>query len=249
MFVHPSHETAPTCRWALLIIAGMVSFSSPLSRADEITLPAVWQYDRADIETIKMHTRQILSEPALAPRTTFWQWLWEKFSRWEKPDFHLGSDWAKLIWSVTFIWCVLALLAILTHLIWTIYLLIWPNRRRRNRTAGPGVEPVKSTSFDDLYRTAQALAEKGAFSEAIGVMMVALLRLLDSAGIVRFHESKTNGDYVREYPSGFTGRNEFRKFVLVAERAVYGHFPCDHQTYWQMNSLMECIRSRATRKA
>ena len=96
---------------------------------------------------------------------------------------------------------------------------------------------------------AQTLAEKGAFFEAISVMMVALIRLLDSIGVVRFHESKTNGDYVREYPSGLTSRNEFRQFVLIFEQIVYGRFHCDHQTYGQMNFLMEQIRNSVSQKA
>lgn len=249
MIINCSNETAPICRLLLLIITGIISFSPRLSRADEIAIEGISQFDRADVETIKMHTGQILSEPALASRKTFWQWLGDKFSRWKRPNLDLGSGWATFIRSVILIWCVLALLAILAHLIWTIRLLVWPNRHRQNAITGSSSIAVKITSFEELYKMAQELAEKGAFAEAISLLILALLRLLDSVGTIRFHESKTNGDYVREYPSDHVGRNEFRRFVLIFEQTIYGSFRGDRQTYSQMNSLMEHIHNCVTQKA
>lgn len=249
MPVNRSHETVPAHGFLLLIIAEVVSSWSALGRADVTERERTSHFARPDVETIRMYTRQVLSDPALASRKTLWQWFKEKVAHWNRPRFEPGSGWATFIWFVVLIWCILTLLAILAHLIWTVRLMIWPNRRRQNATAGPGSEPVKIISFDKLYNIARELAEKGAFSEAISVMMVALLRLLDCAGVVGFHESKTNEDYVREYPPGVGGRNEFGQFVIVVERTVYGRFPCDHQTYWQANSLMERIRNCVTGKA
>jgi hypothetical protein len=231
------------------MIAGIVSFSPHLSRGDEAGPGGTSQFDRAEVETIRMHTRQILSDPDLAARTTFWQWLGGKFSKWEKPDFKLGSGWTKFILWVLIIWCVLTLLAILAHLIWTVRLLVWPNSHRQNTMGGSSHEPLKNMSLEELYKRVQKLAEKGAFAEAISVMIVALLRLLDSVGTIRFHESKTNGDYVREYPSDHVGRSEFRQFVLIFEQAIYGRLHGERQTYSQMNSLMEQIRNCVTQKA
>ncbi len=249
MSVNRNYETVPAHGFLLLIIAGVVSSWFALGRADESELERTSAFDRPNVETIRMYTRQILSDPTLASRKTLWQWFKEKFGHWDRPRLALGSGWATLIWSVVLIWCILTLLAILAHLIWTLRLMTGPNRRRQNATAGPGSEPVRIISFEELYKIARELAAKGAFSEAISVMMVALLRLLDCASVVGFHQSKTNEDYIREYPSGIGGRNEFRQFVVVVERTVYGRFPCDHQTYWQANSLMERIRNCVTRKA
>lgn len=249
MVVNRSNEIAWICGWVLLAIAGITTFATRPCRADEIIQSETWQFERADVDTIRMHTRQILSEPNLAPRETFWQWLKEKFSKWEKPDLHMGSGWATLIWSVLVIWAVLTLVAILIHAIWTIRVLIWPGALRRNATGAQSSGTVKVTSFEELSGMARALAEKGAFFEAISVMMVAMLRLLDSIGIVHFHESKTNGDYVREYPSDLTSWNEFKTFVLIFEQTVYGRFHCDRQTYGQMNSLMEQICIDVSQKA
>ena len=249
MSINRSNETTPTCRLLLLIIAGIVSFSPRMSRADEVARREISQFDRADVDTIKMHTRQILSEPDLAVSKTFWQWLAGKFSKWKRPQINLRSGWAKLIVWILFIWCVLTLVAILAHLIWTVGLLVWPNTHRQNVISGSGSERVRSMSFEELYERARELAEKGAFAEAISFMIVAMLRLLDSVGTIRFHESKTNGDYVREYPSDHAGRSEFRQFVLVFEQTIYGRLHGDRQTYSKMNSLMEQIRNCVTQKA
>ena len=248
MVENRSNEITRICGWLLLAIAGITAFVAPACRAEESAVPEAWQFERADANAIRLYTRQILSEPNLAPRKTFWQWLKEKFSKWEKPDLQVGSGWGKLLWSVLVIWAVLTLVAILVHAIWTVRVLIWPSALRRNATGAPSSETVPIISFEELYKTAQALAEKEAFYEAISMMMVAMLRLLDSIGIVHFHESKTNGDYVREYPSGLTYRNEFKKFVLIFEQTVYGRFHCDRRTYGQLNSLMEQIHTGVKEK-
>jgi hypothetical protein len=249
MSINYRNEIADNCKLLLLITAGILSALSSLSRADETAIIRTSPFERADVETIKMHTRQILSEPALASRKTFQQWLLEKFSKWKRPEFDLGSGWATLIWSVILIWCILTLSAILVHLIWTIRLYIRPNSHRKKTASGAGSKQVRITSFEELYIIAKELADKGAFSEAISAMLAGLLRLLDSLGTLCFHESKTNGDYIREYPSNLAGRNEFRKFILIFEQVIYGRFCCDRQTYSQLNSLMECIRNGVTQKA
>lgn len=249
MLTNRSDEASPAYGFLLLITAGIVSSWSPGGHADEFAAERATRFDRVDAETIKMHTRQILSEPALASRTTPWQWFRERLGRWRGPHLELGSGWATFAWYVILIWCILTLLAIFVHLIWTIRLVIWPNARGQNATAGPGSEPVETISFEELCKIARELAEKGAFCEAISTMILGLLCWLDSTGTIRFHRSKTNGDYVREYPSDLAGWNEFRQFVLTFEQRIYGSAPCDHQTFWQMNALMECIREGITKKA
>lgn len=249
MLINRSNETAVTRRLLLLIIAGIVTLSPRLSRADTVAPREISQFDRADADAIKMHTRQILSEPDLAARKTFWQWLGEKIFTGGLPSLNLRSGWAKLVVWILLIWCVLTLVAILAHLIWTVALLVWPTTHRQNVMSGSGSERVRSMSFEELYERAHELAEKGAFAEAISSMIVAMLRLLDSVGTIRFHESKTNGDYVREYPSDHVGRSEFRQFVLVFEQIIYGRLHGDRQTYSKMSSLMEQIRNCVTQKA
>ncbi|NQT20660.1 MAG: DUF4129 domain-containing protein, partial [Planctomycetes bacterium] len=77
----------------------------------------------------------------------------------------------------------------------------------------------------------------------IGLMMVALLRWLERADVLRFHQSKTNGDYVREYPQQGPGGGDFRKFALDFDAAVYGGALCDRRSYEHMNIIFERIIS------
>ena len=248
MLISHSKTTVPTRRFLLLIIAGII-FSLPvLSHADGIADPVTSQFDRVDAETIKMLTHQILSEPGFAPRKTFWQWLGEKFSKWDGPKFDLGSGWKAFILSFIVFWCVLTLLAILIHFVWTICLWIRPNSNSSGSNSGLCSESVKVTSFEELLKITQELAKKEAFREAISVMIAALLRWLDFRGIVHFHESKTNGDYIREYPLSYAGRKEFKTFVLMFEQTIYGGLGGDGKMYRKMNSLMEYIHNCVTQE-
>lgn len=244
-----SKETSLTGSIVVLILAGVV-FSLPvLLQADVVEQPGSSQFDRVDVETIKIQTNQILSEPSFSPRKTFWQWFSEKFSRWKGPRFDFGPGWSTFILSIIIIWCVLTLIAILIHLIWTLHLLIWPNRNSFVSMEGAGSESVKVTSFEELFKIARELAKKEAFREAISILIVALLRWLDFRGIVRFHESKTNGDYAREYPSDYAGQSEFKAFVVMFEQVIYGGLQGNCETYQKMNSLMEHIHNSAWPKA
>jgi hypothetical protein len=89
----------------------------------------------------------------------------------------------------------------------------------------------------------QRLAELGRFREALGMMMLVLLRRLDERGIVRFNPGKTNGDYVREYPSVGPGREEFQSFSGTFDVLVYGGGSCRQETYRNMQSLFEQVQS------
>jgi len=99
-----------------------------------------------------------------------------------------------------------------------------------------------SASYDDLQARMRVLAAKGAFRPALGVMMVALLRWLDRAGVVKFHASKTNGDYLRDYARARAGAGYFRRFVLAFDAIAYGGVTCGPRTYERMLDLFEEIR-------
>lgn len=79
-------------------------------------------------------------------------------------------------------------------------------------------------------------------------MMGALLRRLDEIGALRFHESKTNGDYVKEYIPDFTERKDFERFVLAFDTTVYGGGTCRRQTYQNLNEIFEQICNNAAKK-
>jgi hypothetical protein len=75
------------------------------------------------------------------------------------------------------------------------------------------------------------------------VLMVLLLKRLHAASVVRFHESKTNGDYVFEFPRSRAERAEFRQFVGLFDGTIYGAAECDQGLYRRMKILFEACLS------
>jgi hypothetical protein len=203
-------------------------------------------YARAEAETIRTHVQEILSDPRFAPHKTFWQWLREKLVRWGGP--HLPEGVKKFIEWVVILWCILTLLAIFAHLAWTIWLLVRPQRGAPGSELPAGAEDYENASFEQLWERSAELARHSAFRAAIGVLLVALLRQLDALKVLHFHKSKTNGEYVREYPGQRAGRLEFVQFVAAFERNVYGGSPVAGPTYATMTTLAKQVVSNASSK-
>ena len=198
-------------------------------------------YERADAETIRTHARDIVADPRFARRISFADWLRQKLGRWERPETRL-PDWLGqgLVWTII-VWCVLTLVAILAHLVWTIWLLVRPASQLGSGAGSASADSYDSATFEQLWQRSAELARQRAFRDAVGVLALALLRRLESMQILRYHKSKTNGEYVREYPGERPGRREFGEFVATFERTVYGGLPVQEQTHQTMSTLAERI--------
>jgi hypothetical protein len=203
-------------------------------------------YTRPDAETIRMHVQKILAEPRFATHKTFWQWLKEKLARWEGPRLSEGVK--KIIFWVVLAWCLLTLLAIFIHLGWTIWLLVRPPKSSPGATLPAGSERYENASFEQLWEHAAELARAGSFRAATGVLLVALLRRLDSLKVLHFHKSKTNGEYLREYPSHDAGRHSFAQFIATFERSIYGGSEVAGPAYETMSTLAKQVLSDASQK-
>ena len=199
--------------------------------------------ERADAATIRTEVRNILSEPRFAPRRTFLQWLADKLSGWKGPSLGLPKSLTTVLFYIFLVWCVLTLLAILAHLVWTVVVTVKGSAKgsgmswRRADTASEG-----EATYDELCREMRRLAEQGLFRRATGVMMRALLCWLDRVEAVTFHHSKTNGDYVREYTRELPQRDGFRRFAVGFDVLVYGNAPCEAATYERMKTLFEQVQ-------
>jgi hypothetical protein len=201
-------------------------------------------FDRPDAATIEQAVQAILSDPRFAPRTTLLQWLLSRLSDWELPRVNLSEGWVRVVlWAVT-IWCVLALLAILGHIAWTLALLV-RSRSVHGRTGAKRgrFRPGHVSSYEELCDQMDGLAAQGALREAVSVMMLALLRWLDGAGVVRLHQSKTNGDYAREYAAARPGSDLFRRLALAFDGIIYGGTPCRPAEYARMHSMYEQVQN------
>lgn len=204
--------------------------------------PAQWTSGRADDATIRQETQRVVSQPRFAARWSLWEWLGKRLSRLLRFVEPAGT-WGKVVFWIVAAWCVLALLAILGHLVWTVVTLVRGKRAGHGGPAGIAIHPeLRGLSYTALWARMQQLAQDGRFRDAIGVMMAALLRWLEQASALRFHESKTNGDYVREFSAGQTGREDFRRFVNAFDLAVYGGQPCEEASFRIMKRLFERVR-------
>jgi hypothetical protein len=197
-------------------------------------------YKRVEAEAIRTHLQDILSQPQYQPQKTFKQWLFEKFSSWDMPDLKLSSQWVELLIWILIVWCVLALAAILIHFLWTLWVML-----KSGSNTGPA-KPDRGDSDADLS-CEQLLAKAreqemaGLYLSGIRYLIKSLIRRLDDMRIVQFHESKTNGDYLREYPKDNRTIRDFMEFISLFELAFYGRSLNARQAYQQMMNLYSAI--------
>ncbi len=218
----------------------------PVAAADDRDFkPAA--YERPDAQDIGAETRRVLSDQRFAPRWSFWDWLREKMSGGYTPQ--PGAGFVTFLGWVLLILCALAILALLGLVVWAI-IVTWQGRARKpiRGAAQSHADLVRTASFDRLFEMMRSAVARGDYSEAAGLMMIALLRSLSNRKIVHLHDSKTNGDYVREYPVELHSRDLFRRFVLAFDATVYGRRACGHGDYQTLNTLFHRIRSDAVKK-
>ncbi len=209
----------------------------------------VVRFQRPDPDTVRSEARDILSHRRFAPRVSlferFVQWLREKLPWLKLPALGDGSVAAVITLVLLGVGAIVLVALIAYGVHWLVLYL--RGERGKGFHAGPvRFERAADRSFAALCRTMRELAEQGRYRDAIGVMMGALLHRLDDAEMVAFHDSKTNGDYVVEFPAHRSGRSEFHRFALAFDDTIYGGSACDQGTYQQMNDMFERVLVHAT---
>ncbi len=233
-----------------ILIGLLVGISGFLLDARAQSTVVAESFVRPDVAAIRAQIRSILSDPDFAPRKSAWQWLTEKLSHIDAPDWNLPPWLGEgLIWLLL-IWCLLTLLAIIAHLIWTLIVFL------RNKGGHFGANwrnsiPVAQgrLTFEEICRQMEELAAVGRYRESLALMILALVCLLDRRGILRLRESKTNGEYLREYPFERGDRAEFCQFVLAAEDYVYGGSTCPPHIYRELFSRFDRLRQNVQQDA
>ena len=241
------HSALRTPHSALLFAAGPAASRALPSRPGRAVPgpPPFARYERLPAADIKAETKQVLADPRFTDRVSFWGWLLDKLSDWRLPQVDWGSDLARVVLWVVTIACVMTLAAILAHLGWTIAMLLGIGGHRRDGERSKphfGLIPPDAT-YKELEALRRRLARDGRFREAIGVMMVSLLRWLESRRVIEVHPSKTNGDYVREFPRGRPEEADFRRFVRTFDGTAYGGTPCEAGAYSRMDVLFQEVRA------
>jgi Domain of unknown function (DUF4129) len=90
----------------------------------------------------------------------------------------------------------------------------------------------RSVVSDDPWRVAERLANEGRFTDAAHALYRAAVAMLAARGLVRWHDSKTSGDYARELRRrGAAAYAPFRRFGSRYDRIIYGTGTCDATEY------------------
>lgn len=130
-----------------------------------------------------------------------------------------------LVWLLT-IWMVLALLAILAHMGWSLWLMLAGPARggtdsERARWAGDllGIDDLDPQG---VHAQALKLLQSGQWTQAVRWLYVAAILRLDLQGRIVFRPSKTNADYLRELRPHAPQQEQFRRLTQWFEQVVYG---------------------------
>ena len=117
-------------------------------------------------------------------------------------------------------------------------------RRRRFRSRG-GVHGSRR----DAWAAARQLAEQGELSDASHALYSAVLETLSRSGTIRFHVSKTAGDYARELRrAGVPTASDFRSFAQELDRVVYGRVKVTRSEFDGLLQAAELIADASARQ-
>ncbi|HEY7234311.1 MAG TPA: DUF4129 domain-containing protein [Gemmatimonadaceae bacterium] len=116
--------------------------------------------------------------------------------------------------------------------------------RRHLRSAAGAVG-----SRRDAWTAARELAEQGEFADASHALYSAVLETLSRAGTIRFHASKTAGDYARELRrAGAPIASDFRSFARELDRVVYGRVKVTRTEFDALLQAAEQIANTTARQ-
>jgi hypothetical protein len=105
-----------------------------------------------------------------------------------------------------------------------------------------GRSTLRAGERRDYHKLARELAESGRLIEASHALYAAVLDDLTRVGAVKYHLSKTSGDYTRELGrSRSLPTTDFREFGRVFDRAVYGHDVVTLDEWHTLSALAERI--------
>ena len=123
---------------------------------------------------------------------------------------------------------VLVLAAILIHGI--VIMLLTLRGAAARETGAPAAVPARRGAGWYL-READTLAERGRYADAMQAAFTGLALELDARGVLRFHPSKTPGEYVREARLAAGDRDALRSIVGVLYAVVFGGAPFGANDY------------------
>jgi hypothetical protein len=107
----------------------------------------------------------------------------------------------------------------------------------------------ENRSGEQLWREAESLAGAGQYREAVRLMYLAVLFVLDRRRLLRYEPTRTNGEYVRQVRLAEEAPPDlhapFESLTALFERKWYGDRSCEAGEYDTCKALAEEVRQRA----
>jgi hypothetical protein len=104
-------------------------------------------------------------------------------------------------------------------------------------------------SPDELWRQARALAGEGRHPEALRLLYLAVLFLLDHCRLLRYEPTRTNGEYVRQVRLADNAPEAlhapFEQLTGLFETRWYGGVPCEARDFAEGERLAGAVRDCA----
>lgn len=184
--------------------------------------------------------RSVLDSVFAAPsyqwteRRDFWapvRRLWFQLLEWlEQLEGSSPGAFLALRWAL-----IAALVAIFVHAAWIVWQMI-----RGATSPADSPAPVPPPRGATWYRAeADRLAGEGKYREAIQADFIALILALDSRRLVRFHSSKTPGEYVAE-------RSDLGAVVRALYAYLFARAPCGPAEFDAWRVLTRGVDDAAT---
>lgn len=144
---------------------------------------------------------------------------------------------------------VLLLIALLTHIGWTISLAFRSSDRRAQAPLAEEALPeARMRSYRELRREARRLAEAGALEEASRTLLLALLALLAERQVLAVARGWTNREVLtrlrRSFASDAQRAEELERFGAAVERVSYGGRRLTPEELAELDRALEAIASR-----
>jgi hypothetical protein len=143
-------------------------------------------------------------------------------------------------------WLLLALVAILGHLLYVLWGLAGARGRNIPATTADRRETVllclATLDYEQAQARALALAEAHDWSAAIQHLYVAAILWLDRAGLIAYRRVKTNLDLLRELARYPACHAEFGRLTNVFEATIYGGRPAGETQLRTMTAALEALR-------
>ena len=135
---------------------------------------------------------------------------------------------------------LVALLAvILVHGGWVFYRMLRASRAPAREPGAPASTVIRDQRWYE--QRAEDLARAGRYAQAMQALFLAQVLTLDHRRILRFHPSKTPGEYAREARLPPPERQEFLGLVRVLYRYAFAGETCRPEDFqaWRLGLLRE----------